>query len=184
MPRPSLFMSVLLSLSLAAPVPALAYGGGGGNNAAGLNNATTSKTIRTLKRGVRGCQRLQPVYRYDCYRQTYAKAASQLTQDPAYAEIRTVLLDVENRLGRTINANLDKAAPQVRRGGSQFRAIRQASLPRAKSEFSAALERAETTLLRSPNGSNTHVVRIADALNSNKLLLRSRLKTIQPPAFA
>lgn len=54
-----------------------------------------------------------------------------------------------------------------------YNAIKPEALPRAKSDFIAALDEGETTLLRSASDTDKHYVRIAEALNSNKVLLRS-----------
>ncbi|WP_189679350.1 hypothetical protein [Seohaeicola zhoushanensis] len=178
----------LLIGSLLLPSNVLAYGEGGGYGAprnagtaygtpsgAQANAATTNAVVKLLTGGVRGCQRLQKVYRYDCYSQVYGQAAGLLRGNPAYSEARVVLSDVERSLSRTVRRNLDRAQPQVRMGNQQFRAIRADTLPAAKAAFASALEEAETRLLRSSNGQSEHHIRIAAALNSNKVLLRSAL---------
>ena len=174
----SLVLRFLLVASLALPSTAWAYGEGGGYGANRLSNATTKKVANLLTKGVRNCQRLENVYRYDCYRRVYGQAAQELDRNPAYAAARDILLDVEKALGRTVERNLDPAAPQVRLGQQQFRAIRPAALPAAKRDFIATLDSAETRLLRSPGQNGTHFVRIAEAIGSNKLLLRSGLLVI------
>lgn len=179
-------LRLILVLSLGLPQAALAYGEGGGAppygnksaaRAAGaqVNPATTGTVVKLLTGGVRGCQRLQKVYRYDCYSQVYGQAAAQMNGIAGYAEARRVLVGVERSLNRTVSRNLDRRAPQVRMGNQQFRAIKAESLPTAKAAFIATLEEAETRLLRSPSGGSDHVVQIAAAINSNKILLRSAL---------
>ncbi|MEP3331884.1 hypothetical protein [Sedimentitalea sp.] len=56
-----------------------------GNNSSGLNDRTTNRVVRLLKQGLRECQTLNSVYRYDCYRQNYRAAGRQLAGKPAYA---------------------------------------------------------------------------------------------------
>lgn len=179
----------LLVLSLCLPGVAHAYGEGGdaktyvrkgGTYGApaqggGVNAATTRAVVNLLTGGVRGCQRLGKVYRYDCYRQVYGQAAAQMNGIAGYSEARRILTGVERSLTRTVNRNLDRRAPQVQAGAQRFRAIRAESLPTAKAAFVAALEEAETQLLRSAPSGGEHLVRIAEALNSNKILLRSAL---------
>lgn len=176
---------LFLVLSLAIPTTAFAYGGDGGGDAnTGLSKTTTNKIVRTLTRGVRACFRLDKVYRYDCYRQTYQLAAKQLNGMPAYAGAQAVLIDVEKTLERTIARNEDTAQPQVRRGVQRFRAIKPAALPGAKRDFITALENAETKLLRSADKTGTHYVRIAEAINTNKVLLRSAMLMLPGPVQA
>ncbi|MCB1342328.1 MAG: hypothetical protein KDK24_14930 [Pseudooceanicola sp.] len=171
--------------ALVLPDLALAYGDGGGVGyvpksatpapAARANPATTKAVVNMLTGGVRGCQqRLPAAYRYDCYSQVYGQATALLAGQPAFNQARVILQDVERSLNRTVRRNLDRAAPQVRAGNQQFRAIRADTLPAAKAAFADALEQAETKLLRSASVGEHHV-RIAAALNSNKVLLRSAL---------
>ena len=173
---PTLFRFFLVFLiTLAAPAYPYGGGDGGGDANTALSNATTKKVVRTLTRGVDACQRLDKVYRYDCYRQTYRQAASQLNGMPAYAGAQKVLIDVEKVLERTIARNTDSAKPRVRRGFQQFRAIKPAAVPRAKRDFVSALGKAETQLLRSSGPEKVHYARIAEAINTNKVLLRSAM---------
>ena len=148
-------------------------GGDGGDGSGGISIFVSSLVARTLKRGVARCQSVDPVYRYDCYRQVYQSAAKQLNGRPAYAEAQAVLIEVEKKLERIVARNVDPHAPPVRKGARQFRAIKPASLPRAKAQFIQALDEAETQLLRSSGGGGTQFARIAEAVNSNKVLLRS-----------
>ena len=167
-------LCVLVSLSLGTQ----AYGEGSGysNSASGkLSNGLTNKVTRTLTRGVQNCLRLEKVYRYDCYRSVYGLAAQQLSSNAAYDEARKVLSDVEAALANTIQRNLDPSAPRKRRGVQQFNAIKESALPRAKRDFLRSLDQAETRLLRSSSNDNVHFVKIASAINSNKVLLRSAL---------
>jgi len=152
------------------------YGGGngeGGDGGGGISIFVSNLVARTLRRGVVRCQSVEDVYRYDCYRQVYRLAAKQLNGRPAYAEARAVLIEVEKKLERIVTRNVDPHAPPVRKGVQQFRAIRPASLPKARAQFIQALDEAETQLLRSSGGGGTQYARIAEAINSNKVLLRS-----------
>lgn len=182
MPRHLALVLIMLSL-LTAAGPSWAYGEGGGSSygSTALSNATTNKVARTLTRGAAACQRLDNVYRYDCYRQTYQQAAQQLNGMQAYAGAQAIITEVTQSLERTIAGNADPAAPRVRKGLQTYRAIKPAALPRAKQDFITALEKAETRLLRSPEDSRAHYVRIAEAINTNKVLLRSALILLPAP---
>ena len=176
------FAKLILIITLAFPTMALAdYGGGSSYGGNSLSNATTNKIARNLTRGVSGCFKLDKVYRYDCYREVYGQAAAQLKGNKAYDGARQALETVEQSLGRTIQRNLDPTAPQARRGFQQFRAIKPAALPTAKRDFIAALETAETQLLRSPPNTQPHFQTIAAAINTNKVLLRSAQLLLQMP---
>lgn len=175
-----LFAHSVLILVLATTAAAYegGYGGGsdGGGGSAGLSSATTRAVTRILKRDFAGCRRLEPVYRYDCYRVVYTQAAQQLNGRPAYAEAQKALQAVASSLDRTVRRNADASAPRVQRNFQTFTPIKPAALPRAKADFTKALDEAETVLLRSAEQGNVHFARIAEAVNSNKVLLRSLLR--------
>lgn len=176
--KPIFAILSLAALLMAAPqAPVMAYGGdGSGSNYSsntGLSNAVTNRVIRRLTGGVKACQRLPWNYRYDCYRVSYKSASDMIAGNKAYAEAAKILKDVEKSLGRTVQRNLDQTLPTKRRGLQTYRAIKPSSGPAAKREFTRALEQAETRLLRSAGGGNEHFTRIAGALNSNKVLIRS-----------
>lgn len=176
------FLSFLCVVTLALPTSGFAYGDGGGYNSRSneVSNATTNKVVRTLTRGAQRCGRLEWIYRYDCYRNVYAVAANQLSNKSAYAEARTILLEVERSFDRTVARNEDKSVPRKRRGAEQFRAIKRNSRPTVNRAFSTALEQAETKLLRSASNSGDHFIRIAQALNTNKVLIRSAKLLLTP----
>ena len=182
-----LIVSGFLSVSMAAPVFSNEGSGGGdgggsgsgamtdGGGGAGLSNATTKKVVKIITSGVGRCQTVEQVYRYDCYRQTYHLAANYLNGRPAYAGAQEALIAVEEALDRIMAQNADPQTPPIRKGFQTYRPIKPAAIPKAKAELGRALDQAETVLLRAPERTGTHYARIADAVHSNKVLLRSRL---------
>lgn len=162
-------LSIVLILLLAAPVSAQGYG----RASTGLSDRTTNAVVRLLERGLRQCRALETVYRYDCYRQNYGDAARKLGDNPAYAPARTALRSVESRLEQVLRADADPSAPRLRRGGKTFSAIQSDATPRSRAALSAALDQAQTQLLRSPDGAGDHFARIANVLDSEKVFLRS-----------
>lgn len=154
------------------------YGGdfGGGGASTGLSSVTTRAVTRTITREIKYCRRLDTVYRYDCYRQAYSLASRQLNGNPSYAEAQKALDGVVAALDGIVKRNIDTAAPRAQRNFQTFTPIRPEAAPKAKKEFIAALDEAETILLRSADKGNVHFARIAEAVNSNKVLLRSRLE--------
>ncbi len=187
-----LILSLTLSLSLASPGYSKGEGtggdgtrgGGGGGEApgpgdgggsGGLSNAVTKNVVKSIKLGVSRCQRIDKVYRFDCYRQTYKYAASLLYGRAAYAGALEALTEVEKALDAIMARDADPQKPPVRRRLQQYRAIKPAAVPKATAELERALSSAETILLRAPERTGTHYARIAEVLDSNKVLLRSRL---------
>lgn len=170
-------LALCLNLTV-SPVLAAGYGSGGSSTKAGLNNATTNKLVRYLERGIKRCRKLDSVYRYDCYRQNYNGAAAEVGGNAAYAVPLAALRDVEKTLERVIARNSDPNAAAIRKGRGVYRAVTPASTTKAKEVFRQALDQAATRLLRSSEGRGTHYSRIAQALDSNKVLLRAMLKSI------
>ncbi|MDU9007102.1 hypothetical protein [Sedimentitalea todarodis] len=144
-----------------------------GNNSSGLNDGTTNRVVRLLKQGLRQCQTLNSVYRYDCYRQNYRAAGRQLAGNPAYAPAQQALRDVETTLVAVLDANADPTTRPIRRRGKSYSAISERAIPRSKAAFAAALDGAATKLLRSVDSDSIHFARIASVLDSNKVFLRS-----------
>jgi hypothetical protein len=167
-----LFTAALVLLLAATPAFAQGYGAYGAAES-GLSDRTTGKVVRLLEKGLRQCQALEAVYRYDCYRQNYRDAARQLDGNAAYAPARQALQAVEASLEAVLGANADPAADPVRRAGKSFNAIRENAIPQSKAAFGTALDDARTRLLRSRDGSGDHFARIANVLDSDKVFLRS-----------
>lgn len=150
-------------------------GGADGNGGFGLSNSTTKKVTRIIDGGIRRCLRVAKIYRYDCYRQTYKQAVSFLNGRPAYADAQKALIAVEVSLDKITTRYADPQTPAIRKGVQKFHPIKAAAVPKAKVELTKALDQAETALLRTPERTGTHYARIAEAVHSNKVLLRSRL---------
>lgn len=160
------------------PTASLAGGEGGGSYGTasqGLNNATTRSVVRTLSRGASRCGSQPWIYRYDCYRWVYKRAADQLSGNPAYAEAQKAMVQVERSLEAAVNKNRDPNQPVRRRALETYKPIKPAAIPAVTRAAEKALTNAETRLLRSPSNKQQHFARIAQAVSSNKTLLRSAL---------
>ena len=140
----------------------------------GLTNRTTNALIRELKREFKKCFRLDKPYRYDCYDDAYVRGAARLDGKPAYAEAQKAFAQVGADIKAIVDGNLDPTKPALKKGNQVFRAIKASELPAAKAEVIRSIEEAQTVLLRSPDKGD-HFTRIAAALDSNKVLLRSAL---------
>lgn len=171
----------LLALILACPS---AYAGGGGQDSStspgggqrsGLSAKATKAAVSTLTRGFDRCSELPRVYKFDCFRHTYKLAAQKLNSNQSYTEAHKALALVEDTLTKAVKQNLDPAQKPVRKGLNFYRAVKPAAVPQIKRQTEQAMRQAETILLRSPADKRTHYARIAEAVNSNKVLLRSAM---------
>jgi len=193
-----LLVHLFLALTLAFSLPAVANNGGGtggtgggggaagggGGFSAGLSSRVTKGVVKTLNREFHRCQKLPSVYRFDCYRVVYRLASRQLLGNPAYKPASLVLETVETKVDRIVRKYVDPNTPPKRAGFQTYRAIKPAAVPQAKREVEQALAEAETMLLRSAGKNNSHFASIAQAVNSNKVLLRSALLEVFGPVFA
>lgn len=140
---------------------------------AGLSMATTHKLVETLQRGMGECQILRDVYRFDCYRKTYRRAANQLAGRPTYAGAMAALIGVKETLDQIIAENRDPETPKKRQGFDFYTPIKPAAVSTAVVDFELALGKAETALVLSPLWTQVHYTRITEVVQSNKALLRS-----------
>ena len=205
MPYRHLFAFLCLVVSLALALPAAANngggngngggtggtggdsaggGGGGGGGSAGLSTRVTRAVVTTMKKDFTRCQALPVIYRFDCYRVVYRLSARQLLGNPAYRPARQVLAGVEKSIDQVVRTYADPSKPRKRAGFQAYRAIKPAAVSRAKRDVTRVLAEAETKLLRSAGQDNSHFASIAQAVNSNKVLLRSALLEIFGPVLA
>lgn len=150
----------------------------GGQATAGLSNATTQTVVAILQRGGNECRGLYKAYRFDCFRVVYKRAADALAGIPAYREAFQALASVQKVLDQQVARNADPVAKPVRRGLRTYRAVKPAAVPRVEAASVASMQQAQTVLLRSGDKKGLHYAKIADAVNSNKVLLRSALLLI------
>ncbi|MFT4960514.1 MAG: hypothetical protein ACI92Z_001598 [Paracoccaceae bacterium] len=167
---------LIVSLVLCTPVFAQDYGGAGNGNQTspgGLSTRTTNKVIRHLDQGIQKCRKLEKIYRYDCYRVVYHLAASQMNGKPDYAQAQAALVTVERTLEQIVARNRDPNPPKPNSKNRKFTPIKPTTVRKSAVQFNRALDTAETALLRSSDQSQVHFARIAAAVQSNKVLLRS-----------
>ncbi len=175
-----------LALILASTPAFGGEGGGGGGNRdsgassgggqrSGLSSRATKTVVTTLTRGFDRCGTLPKAYRFDCFRHTYKLAVQQLDGNHSYAEATQALELVQDTLTRGVQNNLDPAQKPKRKGLNLYRAVKPAAVPQIQRQTERAMKQAETILLRSPADKQVHYARIAEAVNSNKVLLRSAM---------
>lgn len=136
----------------------------------------TQAIVNQIKRGAAECNRLDKVYRLDCLRQTYNRAAGATGNRRDYSAANGELRKLSRALNGIVRQNLDRKAPKVKSGSKSFRAVSQEALREANRQANQAIGEATTRLLRSAGNAQkrkVHYTRIADAVNSTKKILRS-----------
>lgn len=125
----------------------------------------------------------------DCLAERLGDLSDTIPADTDYAEVRSVLSDTSKKLRKVADSNRDSARAGVSatQPGSEpgtvvaktsrpLTPVRTDAVEQANTQALAILEEAETVLLRSAESNSekrTQYSQIADALDSNKVLLRS-----------
>lgn len=151
--------------------------------------ATTAQTtliINRLDESEQICETMGNEYRPACFSAVYRQLAEEIPANGDYAEAREVLLDTARKLDTLVRNNLDRQKPALtarvrREGGTSaptppMRAVQASRVAEVTRQASNILEEAETVLLRSASSDASraiHYQRIAAAVGSNKVLLRS-----------
>ena len=171
----SRFIAILIACSVATA--ALGWGQGYDKDTT-LNSQTTNALIYQMQQDFKRCFRLEKNYRYDCYDDAYFRGARKLRQNPDYAPVEEALDEVGRKIRAIVEENADPSMPPLRKGFNTYRPIKTEALPASKARVVEAIEEAQTVLLRAPDDNGEHFQRIAAALESNKVLLRSALLLI------
>lgn len=156
----------------------------GGFKPVPVSDTLTTSVVSQLAFATQACQALTVAYRTDCLAKELEVLVDALPAAGAYAEARDALSKAAQELGTLSRQNRDtsqprlkvtvKADPQTRR--RPIAAIRPDAIERTNAKALAVLEDTTTVLLRSAAGNcgvAIHYQRIAQALGSTKLLLRS-----------
>ena len=124
-------------------------------------------------------------YNVDCLAERLGEISDEMPKGSDYDEVKSLLKDTSDQLSELARANRDVNQPRGRatsKGENPVTTSRpltpvtKESLPQVNAKAQAILENTETLLLRSAEGSESKVLqysRIADALGSSKVLLRS-----------
>lgn len=133
--------------------------------------------------GARGfCGALGKAYQVDCLAERISNLSNQIPSDTDYGEVKQILNQTAQDMNRLARANRDVTLPRQNAstsGQSTTRPLTPVSedrLAEISQQAAAILERTETLLLRTPDedsGKKLHYTRIAQAIGSNKTLLRS-----------
>jgi hypothetical protein len=112
----------------------------------GLSQTQTSKVVSILKEGLETCAKVAPVYKVDCYHQSYRAGAKVVSNNAGYWEVDVALTRVSRNLNRFVRSNTDPSAGRVREGGFRLKAITQESVPQARKVLRQNVARAENLL--------------------------------------
>ncbi len=138
-----------------------------------FSDNNTNAVVTVLENGIAQCQRLDAVYRFDCYRQNYRDAGSKMKGRPDYRTAQKALQRVEQTLKATVRQNRDKTAPTIRVNGKTYKPVTPAAVKPGEAGFARARAAAVTTLLRADGRAAVHYQRIASVVGSNKVIIRS-----------
>lgn len=150
------------------------------------SNARTAQIVDQLAQIQQICEFMGDEYRVSCFASTYRDLADEIPANGDYKEAREVLLDTARKLDSLTRRNLDRSKPalsaRIKTDNGQsvptspMRAVRQPQAAELNRQASDIVAEAETILLRSASSDATraiHYQRIAAAVGSNKVLLRS-----------
>lgn len=123
-------------------------------------------------------------YRVDCLADQLQAVSAGIPEGTDYEEVRSVLRDTSTKLEKLVRANPANATPRISVSSAgesglatsrPISAIQSAKLDQVSAEAEAILEEAKTILLRSAGTGQrqSQYVRIAQAIDSSKVLLRS-----------
>ena len=174
------------SINNKAITPPVLLGDGAGSDENGLLEVSTINTdnlVNQLQRGQQFCEGLaQGEYVIDCMGDSLQKAADGLPEGGDYAAVRAALEDASAKLAELARQNASTSLTRglVQANGQQssrrFTPVATEALAALNAQASAIIDEAQTILLRSAQNSErrrVHYQRIAEAVGSNKILLRS-----------
>ena len=151
-----------------------------------VSDERTDQIVEQLSQIERICEFMGDEYRIACFAQTYRELADTISGRGEYAEAKDVLLDAARELDKLVRRNIDRQKPRLRARLSlddgqtvstpPIAAVRSDRAASLNNNAANILEEAETVLLRSAGSDaarGIHFQRIAAAVGSNKVLLRS-----------
>lgn len=151
-----------------------------------INNSETDRITNRLREVNDLCETVVPGYRIDCIQDQYRLLARSMSDGEQSREIKKILNDAADKLDRIAKSAADNSAPKVRpkvdvgrfgRSASRpLTPVRPEALAQANQAALAVMDEVSTLLLRSAESSrsqNLYYTQIADAVDSNKVLLRS-----------
>lgn len=151
-----------------------------------VSDAQTAQIVNQLNQIQAICEFMADEYRVACFATTYRELAKDIPANGDYAEVKKALNDAAQKLDTLSRNNRDRAKPALRARLSTgtgrtvstppIAAVRADRAPQINRQASDIVAEAETVLLRSASSDARraiHYQRIAAAVGSNKVLLRS-----------
>jgi hypothetical protein len=151
-----------------------------------VSDAVTAEIVSQIDQAQRICEFMGDDYRVSCFAQTYRDLAEEIPGNGDYAEAKAALLDAARKLDSLARSNRDRSKPALRakiktRSGKTvstrpITAVPTNRVAQINRQASEIVAEAETVLLRSASSDARraiHYQRIAAAVGSNKVLLRS-----------
>lgn len=157
--------------------------GSDGNGFIEVSPANTTQIVQDLQKGREFCEGLaQQEYVIDCMGDSLAAAAESLPEGGDYAAVKAALTDASEKLEALARQNASQTLTRglVQANGQQssrrFTPVASEALASLNAQAVAIIDEAQTVLLRSAQNSDRrkiHYQQIAEAVGSNKILLRS-----------
>lgn len=152
------------------------------DNPNGLDSAGAQRIEWQIADRIRHCEAYRPIWRVDCLADGFKQISRTLPQGEGYSSLRRELSTTADRLAALARQNADPAKPAARmrvqtsagprRTSRPIVAIEPRRLPAANAAAASIVADLSTTLLRSSPG-QTDIARIAAAVDSTRVLLRS-----------
>ncbi len=167
------------------PVPGPGTGGPAQQMSEAQMTAAGASAAATLSRAAKFCGKLVDRYQVDCISDRIAAAAAMMPKTGDYAESWAALDSASKQLSALAKDAWDRETPRINawtegpdpvRASRPLRAIQPERVPEVRAEAVRILEETQTVLLRSTSRSaerQAQFVEIAQAVDSNKVLLRS-----------
>ncbi|WP_019296674.1 MULTISPECIES: hypothetical protein [unclassified Leisingera] len=151
---------------------------------ASVTNSVTTAVVAQISTASAACEAVGTAYRTDCLAKELKALVKNLPAQGEYAAAREALVTASDELAKLSRQNRDYRQPRLQitvPSDSETKrrpvaAVKQESVAETNAKALAILEDTTTVLLRSAEGNSDvalHYQRIAQALNSSKVLLRS-----------
>ncbi|MEX0284514.1 MAG: hypothetical protein AB3N23_07865, partial [Paracoccaceae bacterium] len=108
----------------------------------GTSESAASSVVAEMEGGADRCLDLDTVYQFDCFRQSYKSASSELRHRIDYQDAKTALEVVEEALDDILRRNRDRSQQTIRVNGKTYKAIKPEAVAAASRSFQAARQEA------------------------------------------
>ena len=182
-----LTICTILALVVVPNTPAISQSSGGESESGGgemevtatatggLTNARTAAITLKISATIDECRLIPEEYRADCLAQNL-REASKIVKNNGYRKLNAEISSAAQQISSIVAQNIDTSAPKLRLGKKTYRAVKKSALSAVNKKAAAVVAETSTVLLRSTGSSalkKVHFTRIAKAVNSTKVLLRS-----------